>query len=319
MDCTGLKDINFPDNLYAILDSAFRNDVSLQNIHFSQKLNLVGYHSFENCTSITEISFASKIRAICAKAFYQCKALEKVSISNVPESLNVSADAWNGTKWLTAFTEKNQPAIANGVLLCGTNVDGKVVLNGKDIKLIAGYSFAKGKKLKELQITGVDHIGENAFEENALQSANIKNVKKMDKEIFKDTKKLTKLSVSGMKKINYMAFANMRGLKKVTLGKDVSVIGLRAFSGCDKLVSVRFNTTKKVTWECKSEQEKTIPIEPLTFAGCRNLRHVYMKSTAFSKDMVHVLGRKVTLHVPQKVVKKYRKSAFINCKVAAQK
>ena len=319
MDCTGLKDINFPDNLYAILDSAFRNDVSLQNIHFSQKLNLVGYHSFENCTSITEISFASKIRAICAKAFYQCKALEKVSISNVPESLNVSADAWNGTKWLTAFTEKNQPAIANGVLLCGTNVDGKVVLNGKDIKLIAGYSFAKGKKLKELQITGVDHIGENAFEENALQSANIKNVKKMDKEIFKDTKKLTKLSVSGMKKINYMAFANMRGLKKVTLGKDVSEIGLRAFSGCDKLVSVRFNTTKKVTWECKSEQEKTIPIEPLTFAGCRKLRHVYMKSTAFSKDMVHVLGRKVTLHVPQKVVKKYWKSAFINCKVAAQK
>ena len=84
--------------------------------------------------------------------------------------------------------------------------------------------------------------------------------------------------------------------------------------------TVSFKTQKPLKWSSGAWGGK----EGKMFVGCTKLRDVYMNSKSLLKGsenswMDAFDKKKVTIHVPKKLYKKYEDSPYIYCKVAAQK
>ena len=89
-----------------------------------------------------------------------------------------------------------------------------------------------------------------------------------------------KIKVNGVtyqvKSIAPKAFANNKKLKKITIGKNVTSIGKQAFAGCKKL--------KKIT-----------------------IKSVKLKSSSIGKNAFKGTAKKLTVKVPKKKYKAYKK------------
>jgi M6 family metalloprotease-like protein len=118
------------------------------------------------------------------------------------------------------------------------------------------------------------------------------------------------------------AFANEKNVKKVTIGKNVSVIQAGAFSGCKKLkqVSMGKNVTTigdKAFYKCKALTQITIPsrvkkIGKKAFYGCKGLKSITiktskLKSRTVGKQAFSGISKKVVVKVQKKKKKVYRK------------
>ena len=115
---------------------------------------------------------------------------------------------------------------------------------------------------------------------------------------FKNNKKLTKVTISkNIKVIGKNAFYGCSALKSVTIGSKVTTIGDGAFQGCSKLTKVTIPAKvtkigKKVFYNCKKLKTITIKTSSLKSVG----------KSAFKK-----IAKKASIKVPKKKLTAYKK------------
>lgn len=76
--CPKLKEINLPDSLMKIPESAFIDCTSLEFIRIPTNVEIIDYHAFENCTRITSVVIPKKCREIKSDAFANCTSLSEI-------------------------------------------------------------------------------------------------------------------------------------------------------------------------------------------------------------------------------------------------
>lgn len=137
-------------------------------------------------------------------------------------------------------------------------------------------------------------------------------IKKVMAKAFQNNKAST-IKLLGVKKLGEQTFDDCNA-EKIILGKKINVIPWRCFLGADKLKEIHLLTPKKIIWE------------PGRYRGYSGLTlsdwnppniDIYIHSDKFHTESVQEwnCGKNVTVHVPKKVMAKYRK--YTKCKVVA--
>ena len=107
-------------------------------------------------------------------------------------------------------------------------------------------------------------------------------------------------------------------VRTMILGKRISIFkpsNNYTLKECFKnLKTLKFSTPEDVMfspskWEFPTEK-------PYAYRQINNLRHIYLKSAKPSPSIKKQFSRRVTLHVPKKSIKIYKK--YAKCKVVAR-
>lgn len=89
-----LTNVNFPDNLKAISQDAFRNCLNLVLTTIPSGVEVINQNVFYGCKAITELTFNGDITTVGNNAFYNCSNLKKLilpNITSVPTLSNINA------------------------------------------------------------------------------------------------------------------------------------------------------------------------------------------------------------------------------------
>lgn len=285
-----LHELTTPVTLKTIAPYAFANSENLDTVNFlGETLDSIGKGAFEGCRTLHVINIPEGVKAIEEDTFNGCGNL---GIVILPESLEeIGANAFKdcvtihemvipaGVKYVdkTSFSGAkidNIDTSKNALLakMFGRDVKPVETDEQKAAKLMGKVLTIKGYKYK------VTKTNKTGGEVSLVGMANKKKAKKLKKLTVKNTvsykfegKKYTYKVTSIGKK----AFKNSKKLKKVTIGANVTSIGKGAFYNCKKL--------SKVVVKSKS------------------LKSVGKK--AFRRNG----GKKLTISVPKKLKKKYKK------------
>jgi len=94
MTCEG--DVEIPDSVTSIGDSAFYYCVYLTDITIPDSVTSIGDYAFYHCASLTNVTIPGSVTSIGSDAFYECKSLTSIIFFNpnckIPDS---SLTIWN--------------------------------------------------------------------------------------------------------------------------------------------------------------------------------------------------------------------------------
>jgi len=198
---------------------------------------VIGENAFANAASLEAITLGEG--AILEKmAFYNMSSLKSLDLSKVKKigDYAVSGDVYNACldedMTIAAVTPKGYYYYTyHGNQLTKIDISSaesigeyafsycrvlKDVILGEELKEIPRYAFAGCDALKNINLQGVETIGEYAFMECGLE----------------------KIDISAAESVDKYAFVSNRLLADVTLGEKTESIGEAAFSYCDPLAKV---------------------------------------------------------------------------------
>ena len=91
--CRSLKEINIPNKVTSIGESAFKDCEALEKIDLSQcdKLKKIEKDTFWACDALKEVKLPDSITVIEDNAFYDCDSLKEINIPNKVTSIGESA------------------------------------------------------------------------------------------------------------------------------------------------------------------------------------------------------------------------------------
>lgn len=251
--CKTLRSIDLPKNLTEIKEYAFSNCSSLESMILGNTLTIIGSGAFSKCNSLETVYFGNAIQEIGLSAFEQCK-FATVQIPKSVEKIGMRAFSCNVLQvvyceafvkpagWDSNWIRSNVPVIWN----CSTNTKDE---NGnayifKD-KITYSINNGEAKVFKaSLDISGhveipnsIEYLGESF------------SVTEIGKEAFYyDGVNINITSISLPKtitRINDHAFYCCDSLTKVEFTKNVSYIGVSAFSLCKQLSIIDYDGTKE--------------------------------------------------------------------------
>ena len=258
---TELTEVNIPEGVETIENSAFTQCKKLGSVTFSAGLKRIGESAFVG-TMLKTVALPEGLTSIGGYAFSVCDSLERVELHEGLTSIGEDAFAYSpklreatiptsvteigtGAFSSTALTSVVIPAgvkeLPKAFAYC-PNLE-KVTLS-EGLEVLDG-TFSGCEKLTEITIpASVDSIGVETFSGTALTSVAIP---------------------AGVKELS-KAFAYCPNLEKVTLSEGLEVLD-GTFSGCEKLTEI------------------TIPasvdsITDYTFYGCNALNKVYYLAAA---------------------------------------
>ncbi len=194
----------------------FIGDNTIKEVIIPEGVETISAYAFANLTALERVVLPSTLIRIDWGAFYGCKSLKTVvGLENV--------------KFI------NESAFQDCAL------SGSIKLNSA--VAIADYAFAGNRSLSSVTIAeNIQSIGAHAFANNSsLRTLTIKApIYKLGKYAFTGCEALKEVSLNSAV-IPTGAFRGAKNLEKVTLGKDVAVIGENAFGGT-KLASITVDT-----------------------------------------------------------------------------
>ena len=82
-NCTSLKEIVIPNEVYSIERCAFRNCTNLTNASILEGTKSIGDRAFEHCQSLTSVSIPNSVIEMGELAFCDCSKLERIDISDL--------------------------------------------------------------------------------------------------------------------------------------------------------------------------------------------------------------------------------------------
>ena len=306
-----VTNVQIPDTVTSIGNSAFYKCSNLEKITLPQKLKKIGQIAFSGCASINEVFLGKNITEIGSSAFASCTNLESVTMS------------YNSTVEYTA-------SIGDSVFIDCTSL-AKVSLS-ENVASIGNCTFSGCSALESLILPeSLTSMGSRMIEGTAISSITIpKNVSSCSSTYSTDNGPLANSKVlttvifeEGMTAIpsyilesddynSYVtnvqipdtvtsigesAFYKCSRLEKITLPQKLTVIERDAFSGCTSIkgVSLGKNITEigssafasctnleSVTMSYNSTVEYTASIGSNAFYGCMSLAKVSLSENVTS-------------------------------------
>ena len=247
-NCSG--EFAVPDTVTTIADYAFYNSPNITKVTSGANVKTIGARAFQNCNSLATVIFEDSDtikKTIGDYAFYNCPALSKVDFGNAVKSIGNHSFAVNksiesiefpdslesiGDNAFTTYTDDYRNSYVENKL--------KSVKFGKGLKTIGYRAFYCNRKLTNIVFTGenLTSIGSNAF--RCCYSLTELNLKGNGETVigycaFYGNDALKKISLTGIKTINYGAFENCGDLNSVNFGEGLLSIGSYAFRNCPNI------------------------------------------------------------------------------------
>mgnify|MGYP002344122515 CR=1 FL=1 len=192
----------------AIADGAFAKSVFLEEVTLGTNITSIGSSAFEGCESLNQITFNhNPLLKIGSMAFAGCKSLEQIAL---PATLSSTL----GYRWVSGCNSLSAISVEEGNSTY-SSLDG--VLYSKDGRTLHVFPQAKSAAAYILPEI-VANVGDFAFENSNLESANFNKVLRLGEG----------------------AFYQSINLQSVTFGLNLTSIGKGAFEGCSSLESLTF-------------------------------------------------------------------------------
>lgn len=218
---SGVKTVQFKDNLKVISAYSFVNCNRLEEISLPEGLEIIGSASFYNCENLKQVSFPNSVQIIYSYAFQYCKSLEFI---NYPTSLTkVDYYAFSETA-IKSLTVPEGVTVYVGLTECKTL---ESVSLPSSLREIASRAFDGMYNLQQISLPdGLEKIGDYAFYNcRALEEIELP---------------------SSLIEIGYWAFSRCFNLKRINIPSSVTKIGDNPFYDCNSLASVEWNSSLDV-------------------------------------------------------------------------
>ncbi len=210
---SGLVDVDLYET-NAIPDGLLIDSPHLRSVTMHNGLVSIGLGAFADCAALEEVTLPDSAFTLAGNVFNGCSALSAVKLQKNTRFTSALASTFEGCDALTSFTvdpENTQYGAAAG---------GKLLVGKTDKTIVFAVPTIADADLEGL--SGFDTVGSGAFSGT----------------------KITKINLTGFKKISDYAFANCESLAEVTLPADVE-IGSNAFNGCTALTTADLSGVKK--------------------------------------------------------------------------
>ena len=205
-----LTKVTFPENLTKIEKSMFSNCSSLKEIVIPEGVKSIEYGAFSSCISLTDITLPVGVEIIGENAFTRCSSLASIDIPNTVTTIGIMA-----FMDCTSLTR---------------------IVIPDNVTSISNYAFFNCTSLTDISFpVGIEIIGVCAFN-NCSSLSNIdipSTVRLINSAAFYGCTSLTDIVIP-CKSICSEAFREGK-LKRVTIGEEVSDIGLHAFMNQNEL------------------------------------------------------------------------------------
>ena len=212
-NCTHLREINLPDGVTSISNSAFQNCTNLALTVLPDGVTSIGGNAFQSCTNLALTVLPDGITSIGTYAFDSCRNL---ALTALPDGItSISNYAFYGcTNLALTVLPDGVTGIGNSAFSGCTNLALTVLPDG--ITSIGGNAFQNCTNLALTVLPdGITSIGNIAFQ-NCTNLA------------------LTVLP-DGITSIGGNAFQSCTNLALIALPDGITSIGNIAFSGCTSL------------------------------------------------------------------------------------
>ncbi|MDD8043887.1 MAG: leucine-rich repeat domain-containing protein [Verrucomicrobiota bacterium] len=219
MDCTGLTHVTIGAGMESIGSFMFYGCSSLTDVVIPDNIVYIDDWAFKGCSSLTEVAIPQAVKVIRSDAFASCDSLTRIdvhplntqysSIDGVlfDKSQTILKQCPGGFAGVCSLPETVSTIEESALQECGNLVGFDVHLLNPNFSSIDGVLFDK------TQTTLLRSPGARQGEYRVP---------------------------AGVTKIDRWAFANNRGLTRVTIGGEVSGIGPWAFRGCEGLTGLYF-------------------------------------------------------------------------------
>ena len=251
-NCSSLKTVA-SEKLTDLGDRAYSGATALHSATFNS-LNTVGAEAFYG-TAITSVSFGN-LTELGADAFVNCTALEEVCLDSLT-SVNLSD--FEGCSNIKKFSFNSAEQIDTSNLLLGELTPYVTDFCANNITLIPNNFFRSCKNLSNVELSSVTSVGEYAFYDTAIPSADF-----------------SVLETAGI-----YAFSKIPTLETVNLPKLKS-FDSTTFSGSSKIKTIVFESLESrydglpgLQYSLESYTDMTLTdIKSGQFSGCANLKSV---------------------------------------------
>ena len=266
---TAIRFVDLPTKLKTIGDNAFDNRYLIGPLVLPEGLDSIGKEAFQH-NYITEVTIPESVRGIGQAAFYDNQTLQSATMNNNMETIVRSL--FNNCKKLA------------------------VVHGGKNVKNIVYRAFYGCDSLRSIKDVVPVTIDREAFYKcQKLENFNFSRIKSIGYESFYQCYSLKEADLTTLTSID-RSFAGCMGLKKVTLGNDITTIKSDAFYNCHALEEVILGSSIN-------------SLESNCFYSDKNaLKHVYI--TAPAPPAVGTAPfyspTSVTLYVPEYAMVSYK-------------
>lgn len=208
---TAIRFVDLPTKLKTIGDNAFDNRYLIGPLVLPEGLDSIGKEAFQH-NYITEVTIPESVRGIGQAAFYDNQTLQSATLNNNMETIVRSL--FNNCKKLA------------------------VVHGGKNVKNIVYRAFYGCDSLRSIKDVVPVTIDREAFYKcQKLENFNFSRIKSIGYESFYQCYSLKEADLTTLTSID-RSFAGCMGLKKVTLGNDITTIKSDAFYNCHALEEV---------------------------------------------------------------------------------
>ena len=228
---TAIRFVDLPTKLKTIGDNAFDNRYLTGPLVLPEGLDSIGKEAFQK-NYITEVTIPESVRGIGQAAFYDNQYLQSATLNNNMETIVRSL-----------FNNCKKLAVVHG----GKNV--------KNIFYRAFYGCDSLRSIKDVVPVTIDR--EVFYKCQKLDSINFSRIKYIGYESFYQCYGLKEADLTTLTSID-RSFAGCMGLKKVTLGNDITTIKSDAFYNCHALEEVVLGSSiNSLETDCfKSDQNK---------------------------------------------------------------
>ncbi|MGN0461397.1 MAG: leucine-rich repeat protein [Ruminococcus sp.] len=206
---TGLKTINFGENVVAVPNNFCQYAHNVKTLNLNDKLQSIGNYAFRSC-GFRSVKIPETVKYIGVGAFYDCSYLSSV---NIPKGVDtLSSNIFHGCRNL------------------------KQIDIPENIKSIGKCAF-ENSGLESIAVPDtVEYLGENVFYNcSKLTSAVLpKGITKIPKKTFSNCIKLSSFVInSGVTQIGEGAFSGCNSLGDVVIPNTVTSIGKGAYYSAD--------------------------------------------------------------------------------------
>ncbi len=246
--CSTLTSIDIPDGVTEIGASAFKSCVSLTSIDIPDNVTVIKASTFEDCHFLTSINIPESVIEIGEGAFYDCGSLTSIDI---PDGVTeISNNVFALCSSLTSIDISENVTSIGASAFYGCSLASIDIPDG--VTTIGAYAF-ECCPLASIDIPdGVTTIGASAFAAcSSLESVHItdlsawcnisfsnhgSNPLNNGAKLYVNNNELTELVIpSNIKNIKDYAFYGYKSITKVTMGEQVTSVGIQSFYDCTSL------------------------------------------------------------------------------------